>query len=265
MLNIVTPVVNNPRFIEAQHHTLNTFVRGDYRFIVYNDAKTWSHYTNTYYATPQTLRQDIHNTCKRLDIECIPIDNTRHKNTSFDGCGETANIIIANYVQENKPVLVIDSDMFVISEFHTSKFQDLDLATVPQSRGKIKYFWNGIFYLNMPILSNKHLLNMDRVDKTDFGGKMHKFYECTPDLKEYTIPHLSSLNWTAADAPFLQPEITKFCTEDSRNHQNRCFSEIYDQTFLHFRASSGWNKETAAKNASQADKLCDVLMSLRAA
>lgn len=41
MLYIQTPVVNNPKFIEMQHMTLKRFIKDDYRFVVYNDAKDW--------------------------------------------------------------------------------------------------------------------------------------------------------------------------------------------------------------------------------
>jgi len=38
-MKIVTAVVNNPTFIEVQYHTLKKYVKGDYDFIVFNDAK----------------------------------------------------------------------------------------------------------------------------------------------------------------------------------------------------------------------------------
>ena len=39
MVKVVTAVVNNPVFIELQHHTLKKYFKGgDYEFIVFNDA-----------------------------------------------------------------------------------------------------------------------------------------------------------------------------------------------------------------------------------
>ena len=45
-MKIITPVVNNPDFIELQYYTLKKYVKGDYEFIVFNDAKEFPDYTN---------------------------------------------------------------------------------------------------------------------------------------------------------------------------------------------------------------------------
>ena len=45
-MKIVTAVVNNPDFIEIQYHTLKKYFKGDYEFIVFNDAKDFADFTN---------------------------------------------------------------------------------------------------------------------------------------------------------------------------------------------------------------------------
>ena len=45
-MKIVTVVVNNPIFIIIQYYTLKKYFKGDYEFIVFNDAKDFPDYTN---------------------------------------------------------------------------------------------------------------------------------------------------------------------------------------------------------------------------
>ena len=45
-MKIVTAVVNNPDFIEIQYHTLKKYFKANYDFIVFNDAKDFSDFTN---------------------------------------------------------------------------------------------------------------------------------------------------------------------------------------------------------------------------
>jgi hypothetical protein len=45
-MKIVTAVVNNPDFIEIQYHTLKKYFKGDYEFIVFNDAKDFPDFSN---------------------------------------------------------------------------------------------------------------------------------------------------------------------------------------------------------------------------
>ena len=45
-MKIVTSVVNNPTFIEIQYYTLQKYFKGEYEFIVFNDAKDFPDFTN---------------------------------------------------------------------------------------------------------------------------------------------------------------------------------------------------------------------------
>ena len=72
MLTIQTSVVNNPKFIELQYLTLKKFVKGDYKFVVYNHAKDYADCSN-YYNDNNNYKKDIKNICEKLNIECINI------------------------------------------------------------------------------------------------------------------------------------------------------------------------------------------------
>lgn len=45
-MKILTATVNNPLFIEIQYHTLKKYMKNDYEFIVFNDAKEFPDFTN---------------------------------------------------------------------------------------------------------------------------------------------------------------------------------------------------------------------------
>ena len=45
-MKIVTAVVNNVDFIEIQYHSLKKYFKGDWEFIVFNDAKEFPDFTN---------------------------------------------------------------------------------------------------------------------------------------------------------------------------------------------------------------------------
>ena len=45
-MKVVTAVINNPIFIEIQYNTLKKFMKCDYEYIVFNDAKSFPDYSN---------------------------------------------------------------------------------------------------------------------------------------------------------------------------------------------------------------------------
>ena len=75
-MKIITSVVNNVDFIEMQYHTLKRFFKGDYEFIVFNDAKGYPDFTN---GGDYTIRERIEDICQKLNIQCINIPNEHHR------------------------------------------------------------------------------------------------------------------------------------------------------------------------------------------
>ena len=98
-MKIVTAVVNNPQFIEIQYHTLKKYFKGDYEFIVFNDAKTFPDFTN---GDDITIKTQIEEMCATLQIQCIPIPNDHHRGTinASDRCADSMNVIL-KYQKEN--------------------------------------------------------------------------------------------------------------------------------------------------------------------
>jgi len=265
-MKIVTAVVNNPTFIEIQYNTLKKFFKGEYEFIVFNDAKSFPDFTN---GGNITIKNSIEILCNKLEITCINIPNEQHK-TNSNASIRTADSMtfILNYQKKNPDkYLLLDSDMFLIDYFDINKYSQYDCAIVLQSRNdfKINYFWNGIYYFDMTKMKNLDLLNWSCCPGCDTGGMTQKWLQTQmkdkpiPNTDEirwknklfhtnniYFIKHLWSGSWDITELPTNIIEtspIIDFIKNDPRNSNNKFFCEIYDNVFLHYRAGGNWLNE----------------------
>ncbi len=265
-MKVITAVVNNPIFIEIQYYTLKKYFQGEYEFIVFNDAKDFPDFTN---GNDITIKTEIQNTCDRLNITCINIQNENHRYNlcATARCADSMNYILEYQKKNPDKYLLLDSDMFLIDYFDINKYANYDCAIVLQSRNnyKINYFWNGIYYFDITKMKNLELLNWNACTDCDVGGMMQEWLkkqmENTPIPKTddirwtdnnfntnniYFIKHLWSLTWDINELPKNLQDNTKlidFFKNDIRNENNKFFCEIYENVFLHYRAGGNWRKE----------------------
>ncbi len=265
-MKIVTAVVNNPLFIEIQFYTLKKYFKGEYEFIVFNDAKDFPDFTN---GNDITIKTQIEDVCCKLNITCINVPNENHKTDlcAASRCADSMNYILQ--YQKNNPdkYLLLDSDMFLVDYFDINKYSQYDCAIVLQSRNghKINYFWNGIYYFDMIRMKNINLLNWNCCQYCDVGGMMQNWLKLQldnvpmPNTDEirwtnkqfhtndiYFIKHLWSCSWDINELPNNLQHNTKlidFFKNDIRNTNGKFFCEIYDDVFLHYRAGGNWMKE----------------------
>jgi hypothetical protein len=254
MLEIVTAVVNNPKFIELQYKTLKKFVKGEFRFTVFNDSKLFADFTN--YGNTN-LYSDIREVCQKLDIKCIKIPNQNHmfNKDAAKRCADAYNFMLMYMLENPGKYLSIDSDMFLISEFNVNQLDNYNVAIVPQFRGHIEYFWNGIFYFDTIIMKNKQFLKWNNGfyegENTDVGGAMYQWLRLEKqrnlNLENstiYKIKHLPSLTWNSDSLPEnVSKKVLNFCDTDCRNEKGQYFTEIYDTRWLHYRAGGNWRGE----------------------
>jgi hypothetical protein len=257
---IVVPVVNNPDFIEIQHECLKKHMKSAYEYVVFNDAKDFPDFTN---GGDVSMRQQIRDTCSRLGVLCVDIPNAQHltnKNAMLR-CADSYNFILEFMKKYPEEYLVLDSDMFLITDFYGDEYKNMDVAIVLQKREEsIYYFWNGLFYFNMKKIKNQELLNWSPLIQTDVGGAMiHWLVKQTntvPNTDEirlknitfkhdniYYIRHLWSCSWDASEMTSVVSEnkkLKEFIENDPRNKNGKYFCEIYDDRFLHYRAGGNW-------------------------
>jgi len=265
-MKIVTAVVNNPTFIEIQYNTLKKFFKGEYEFIVFNDAKSFPDFTN---GGNTTIKNSIEMLCNKLEITCINIPNEQHKTNSNAAirCADSMTFILDYQKKNPDKYLLLDSDMFLIDYFDINKYSQYDCAVVLQSRNnfKVNYFWNGIYYFDMTKMKNLDLLNWTCCPGCDVGGMMQEWLQKQmkdkpiPNTDEirwknklfhtnniYFIKHLWSCSWDITELPtniIESSPIIDFIKNDPRNSNNKFFCEIYDNVFLHYRAGGNWLNE----------------------
>jgi len=255
-MKIVTAVVNNPDFIEIQYHTLKKYFKGEYEFIVFNDAKDFSDFTNGGDITIKTQIKDI---CNKLSIKCINIPNENHKqyNCAANRYADSMNYILDYQLQNPDKYLLLDSDMFLIDYFDINKYSKYDCAIVLQNRvvnnKQLNYFWPGLCYLDFNKIQNIDLLNWETTTGGDTGSMMQYWLEkqmaldsLSTDETIYFIKHLCSCSWNNTEVPDNikgNKKLIDFFTNDVRNVNGKFFCEIYDNVFLHYRAGGNWMYE----------------------
>lgn len=245
-MKIITAAVNNPLFIELQFNSLKKYMKSEYEFIVFNDAKYFPDFSNF---GDITLKAQIQDICKKYNITCINIQNdyqSRIKNASY----RTADImnVILEYQKENPDrYLLLDSDMFLLDDFTEEEFKHYDCAVVLQNRHDYYYIWNGLYYFNTPNLNMKKM-NWHCTYNTDTGGRMNKWLmeKQLSDMEKnniYFINHFSSLKWNETNRKIENEKLLKFLKEDPRNEKDQFYCEIYHNKFLHFRAGGNWKRD----------------------
>lgn len=285
-MKVITAVVNNPTFIEIQYHTLKKYLKGvegvALEFIVFNDAKPFPDETN---GGDLSLVTQIEETCKALQIQCIPIPNSHHVSMGIaHRHADTFNNHITPYQLANPDqYLLLDSDMFLIDYLDMNIYFKYACAVLLQSRHGINYIWPGLCYLDFTKIKAPHLLNWSLCENGDTGALTAEWLKeqigegvmpSTDDLRWkqnetyhtdtiYFIPHLWSTTWDASELPEnLKPqqELLTFFQEDPRNSNGKFYCEIYDKVFLHYRAGSNHNKEGMHLHQALTQRLKQILL-----
>ena len=264
-MKIITPVVNNPDFIRAQHHTLKNYINIEYEFIVFNDAKQFPDYTN--FGDPSVWSQIV-NVCKELDIQCINIPNDHHRELTHTGMRHIQSMEFITQYMFNNPdkYFHIDSDMFLVHTFDLTKFDNYDCAIISQQRPGLDYVWPNLFWFDITKLKYKEHVNWNLAANTDTGGMMAQWlelYRKTDPNSIYYIQGLGSCRWSDTQFPpyIANRALPEFLKGDPRNtNDGKFWCELFDGAILHYRAGSNWNGEGENVHKYITAKLMNVLM-----
>ena len=279
-MKVVTAVVNNPVFIEIQYYTLQKYMKCDYEFIVFNDAKRFADYSN---GGDETIANKIEEVCKMLGIPCHNIPNEHHRTETdaAERCADAMNYILKYQLENPDKYLIIDSDMFLIDDYNGTEYAAYDCAIVMQERKDIRYFWNGLAYFDIPKMKNKEKLNWSTAYRCDVGGAMQEWLQLQtssfPLVKDirydtskshhcdgiYYIRHLNSTSWDDSEMPecVRVKKLSEFLRSDPRNKNGKFISEIYDNKFFHYLAGGNWNREGMVLHNDLTEKLKNCLFS----
>lgn len=261
---------NRPDFIEIQHKTFKKFLKDEYEFVVFNDARD-----------PHLYRQ-IKTTCKKLGITCIKIPQEIHDQPYLHrGPGENyhapatrnSNVVmysLHNYgFKHDDIVTLFDSDMFLIQDFSIREFmKDYDIAGLPQPRGHVQYLWIGLAFLDMRTMPNKTTIdfNCGKIDgiPVDAGEMTYHYLKNNPSLRVKLFSAFGT-DHLPQDSSGLQqynndPFLAKWLNKIPRNMELHA-----ENNFLHHYAGSNWCDASAdylTKKAATLNNFIDQLIAV---
>ena len=263
-MKVVTAVVNNPIFIQIQYYTLQKYMKCNYEFIVFNDAKPFHDYSN---GGDINIKYSIEEMCRKLNIQCINIPNLHHIKQQDPSIrtADSMNFILEYQKRNPDKYLLLDSDMFLVDNFELSDYEKYDCSVVLQSRfdNKIKYFWNGLYYFDINKMNNLQLLNWNCFPSSDTGGMIQLWLLTQEDTNINYIKHLSSLSYDENEIPENlknNAKLVHFMQTDPRNQKGKFYCEIYDNKFLHYRAGGNWEKRNMHVHKALTLKLRELLL-----
>jgi hypothetical protein len=271
MVKVITTVAAWPEAIVAMKNRLDLHLKEPFEFVVLIDTPTTP---GPYNLWDPKLREKAIKIAEDTADRIHQVPEILHKNRSiqFPGTREktknNANTRAADTLQyawnqeifkSDQPVLILDNDMFPIADFRVSE----TLVNAPaagifsQSPSRdlsrtIPWIWSGLLFLDVPNMKNKQLwsFNCGKIDgiPVDVSGQTYHWLQSMKLLgvEPKWLPHFSSLNWTLPDSKTLTDRaLISFLRNDDRNQGEKLYCELYDETFLHFRAGSNWNKESS--------------------
>lgn len=264
-MKIVSVFANNPIFIELLYNSIKKFFKSEkeYEIIIFNDAKTWPDITNF---GDVTMKEQIINMCKKLNIHCINIPNNQHisQHSASVRHADSVNFITKFMLTYPDTYFMLDSDMFFVDYFDIKEFEKYYFCYINQSRNVnnkiINYPWPNLFYLNINEIPYKELINWSVAPGLDAGGKCHLWLSQLDKEKVLEIKHLWSCNWDEKDIPeSINKNIKLFLDNDVRNEKGKYFSELYHKKILHYRAASNWMNNSYKLHNSMTNLLSETL------
>lgn len=243
-MKVITCVVNNPIFIEIQYKSLKKYLKNDFEYIVFNDAKC------------DNIKKDIENLCKRLEIKCINIPNYTHLNR----CIEYPSIINAlemNFMLKYQianpdKYLILDSNIFLIDYLDiTERYKDYKTAFNIRSKNidnkLYRYIWKGIVYFDMNKIDDIYYLDWNGMSE-EWLKRQIKDNEKIPSINE--LEHNKIDDYHISNIYFMKPykkhtwkideipnnleknkKLINFLINDKRNYGELIYGEIYDNIF----------------------------------
>jgi hypothetical protein len=275
-IKIITTVSAWPEAIEYQAKLIKKFCRDEYEFIAIIDTGLKPHYSNMwnksthqqaqeiaykYCHSVVEMPQNLHQDRLHLFPNTLEIKGNKPSLRTADSCQYAWHYL--NKLNAKKAIL-IDSDMFPVASF---SFQDLVgekyIGAVKQlrknSEKQIEYLWNGIIAADFESLPNLHEISFDAGLQgglpTDTGGASHSWVAENIDKIQW-LEYKSSLNWASKDMPrFISGTLRDFIVNDDRNQNKMMYSEVYADTFFHFRGGGNWNMEPRKIVYSRREKI----------
>lgn len=255
-------------FIELQYKTIKKFIKGEYEYIIFNDASDEKNLNNF---NNQNIRNDIRNKCIEMEIKCIDIPQYLHKNrreifpnTTHNNnehvCAKAALAVqyIYNYALTNNydKLFLIEADMFITEELDLDHYNDFDIGFLNQSRFSaqinklIQYMWIGILIINFTNIKNFEPIYFDcgKILDTDVDSGGISYYWLEKYKDKVKIKNFDQKNIYDKDSFLIQKNyFSESLQKYFENIMNNNFDIIAKETYinnkvLHLRgAGCNWD------------------------
>ena len=175
---------------------------------------------------------------------------------------------------EAENIIILDSDMFPVKNFtFESLTQGNDFTGIIQQRGHVFYYNNQLVLFKRKEIKKWDNFSFDALmiegEATDCGGKLFFFFrDDNSHLSRKNVKGVHSNQLTmdniseSVDIKEIDGEsnlLRSFFETDISLNGGSSFSEIYDSTFLHFRAGSNWINFSESNKISREHNLFDYL------
>jgi len=262
---IISCHFNNIDYIDLQYKSFKKFLKFDYEYVVFNDAKLYCDYTNY---NNNNLNETIKLKCYELDIKCIDVPQNIHKERTIlfpdtiepttenavTRCADSIQYAFNYYKNSDYDyLLIIDSDMFFIEEFDIeTHMKEYNLAGVSQSRNDVKYLWNGIIIYDLKKLENLNEYNFDcgviNKNPVDVGGHSYFYlnkYKNSIKLK-YINHSIYTYKETVNKDKNIKENLSKLLLELCELREDKsCNKELLlNNKILHIRSGGNWDRRT---------------------
>jgi hypothetical protein len=268
---VITTVAAWPEALPVMKAQLDKHLKEPFEFICFVDTPSkpgpynlWnrnlrarateiaSQVTDQVFTVPEELHDE-----RRIQFPATSEKRGKNANTR---AADTLQYAWNQVIRDSKgAVLILDNDMFPVGDFNTATvLSGNPIAGIYSiSPGKntvenIDWIWSGLLFLDPGKMPVKELWSFDcgKVNnvRVDVSGQTHIWLNQAQKLgvEPQWLPHLSSLNWGIHDLNSkLSTKILNFMLHDDRNIDDKFYSELYDNKFIHFRAGSNWKKEPA--------------------
>ena len=253
MIKIFTFASHRVDFIGLQMHSFRKYLKEDFEFVVFNNAKyDWAGGASYNGINEQCgqigvsvidIQKDkaLLDRCQQVEFSCSMLNpqglysnaNVAH---AYAFCWAWENIMY----KEQIPIAIFDSDVFLIQPTKlTDTLNPHHICNIsdgkPSPEGPpILYMWPTFVLLDMVRLPDPQTLNwycgQIRGVPVDVGGQTHHYLQAHPELDVYDVPKQH----------FPYPEIAETypCPVEPPD-----YDEFYlkDAIVLHYRSGSNWN------------------------
>lgn len=261
---VLSVVFNRPRYIPYQYECLKKFITIPFEYIIFDNSKDDR---DTY---------EIQRNCEYLDIKYYRVPQNIHVSDEVSNRAglslDYALRFLYNQMAFRGIVMVCDSDLFLIKSYNPiERIADYDFVgrsikniyeqvhkpDHPINLNKLYYYSNQFMLINYDSFSYINDITFVPVVykgiQLDCGGQLYSFFNENKQIKHLAINDIPSSHFNKENVNInnsLSEGLKDYLTAEINIINGNSFSEIFDDSFIHFRAGSNWcgHSDTLAFN-----------------